>query len=361
MENACLSFLTPSLLTGDRTLVDVVVHELTHSWFGNGITHAHATHFWLNEGWTTYIERLLLQVLHGSAAARGFSYIIGAKGLTAALKQYKDVPRFQRLVIDYDIGEDPDDAYSEIPYEKGSNLILHIERTLGGLDVFLPYVKDYVKTFIGKNITTNQWKDHLYAFFARHGGPEKVKALDSIDWDAWFYGEGLKLPVEMEYDSTLAHAAYNLAARWNASRSVSPVIDLVFKKSDLDTFISTQIVVFLESLLDFPPLPCSHLVHLGNIYGMSSTTNAEIRLRFYNLVLSTPTSEAAAHFAPEATKWVVGDDGSNVIKGRMKFCRPVFRSVFQANERLAKEAWEKHRNKFHPIAKKLIDKDLALV
>ncbi|KAJ7454867.1 peptidase family M1-domain-containing protein [Mycena latifolia] len=361
MENACLSFLTPSLLTGDRTLVDVVVHELTHSFFGNGVTHAHATHFWLNEGWTTYMERLLLQVLHDSPAARGFSYVIGAKGLTDALKQYADKPQYQRLVIDFEIGQDPDDAYSEIPYEKGSNLILHLERTLGGLDVFLPYVKDYVNTFIGKSITTEQWKAHLYAYYTANGGSDKVKALDTIDWDAWFYGEGLTLPVKMEYDLTLAQEAYALADRWDASRSTSEVSDLDFKKSDLDTFNSNQIVVFLERLQNFAALPFAHIAHLGTVYGVAGTTNAEIRLRFYNLALSPPTSEAAVFFAPQAAKWVVGDDGSAVIKGRMKFCRPIFRGVFQVDEGLAKEVWEKNKNGFHPIARKLIDKDLGLV
>ncbi|KAJ7746548.1 peptidase family M1-domain-containing protein [Mycena metata] len=359
MENACLSFLTPSLLTGDRTLVDVVVHELTHSWFGNGVTHAHAKHFWLNEGWTTYMERLLAQVLH-SPAARGFSYVIGAKGLEAELKLRSSTPQLQRLVIDFAVGEDPDESYGEIPYEKGSNLILHLERTLGGLDVFLPYVKDYVNTFIGKSTTTEEWKAHLYAYYEKHGGAEKVKALDTVDWNAWFYGEGLKLPVAMEYDLTLAQAAYALAARWDASRSVPETPSLDFLKSDLDGFSSTQIVVFLERLQDSEPLPATHIKHLGTIYEIANTPNSEIRLRFYNLALSPPTSAAAAHFAPEAIKWVVGTDGSGVIKGRMKFCRPVFRAVFNAHEGLAKEAWEKHKSGFHPIARKLIDKDLGL-
>jgi leukotriene-A4 hydrolase len=120
-------------------------------------------------------------------------------------------------------------------------------------------------------------------------------------------------------------------------------------------------VAFLERLQDYPALPDTHIKHLGTVYGVSTSTNAEIRLRFYNLALSPPTSAAASHFAPEAIKWVVGTDGSGVIKGRMKFCRPVFRVVFQVNEGLAKEAWEKNQSGFHPIARKLIDKDLGLV
>ncbi|KAJ7616749.1 peptidase family M1-domain-containing protein [Mycena rosella] len=267
MENACLSFLTPTLLTGDRTLVDVVVHEATHSWFGNGVTHAHATHFWLNEGWTVYMERLLLQVLHDSPAARGFSFIIGAKA----------------LVDDLARGEDPDDAYSRC------------QRTLGGLEVFLPYVKDY------------QWKAHLYEYYAKHGGPEKVALLDSVDWQAWLYGEGLKLP-----------AAYALADRWDAARASADTANQRCRRSP------------------------AHITHLGTLYALSSSPNAEIRLRFY------------------AAKWVVGADGTGVIKGRMKFCRPIFKAVFKVNSALALETWAMHKAGFHPIAKRLIDKDLGL-
>ena len=58
-----------------------------------------------------------------------------------------------------------------------------LERLLGGLDVFLPYVRDYVNTFMGKSINTDIWKEHLYDYWRKHGGESKVKALDSIDWD----------------------------------------------------------------------------------------------------------------------------------------------------------------------------------
>jgi leukotriene-A4 hydrolase len=88
-------------------------------------SHAYASHFWLNEGWTTYMERLLQQFLH-SPAHRGFQFLIGAKALKDSLKGYANNPKYQRLVIHFEPGEDPDDAYSSIPYEKGANLILHL-------------------------------------------------------------------------------------------------------------------------------------------------------------------------------------------------------------------------------------------
>ena len=93
--------------------------------------HAEATHFWLNEGWTTYIERLLQSFLH-SPAERGFSYLIGSTALYEALNLYKDKPKYQRLVIEFEPGEDPDDAYSSVAYEKGGNFLLYL-----GARVFL--------------------------------------------------------------------------------------------------------------------------------------------------------------------------------------------------------------------------------
>ncbi|KAG6878671.1 hypothetical protein C0992_007685 [Termitomyces sp. T32_za158] len=356
MENACLSFLTPTLLTGDRALVDVVVHELTHSWFGNGVTHAHATHFWLNEGWTTYIERVLQQKLH-TPAHRDFSFIIGAKALKNSFQEFEKAPKYRRLVIDFKVGEDPDSAYSSIPYEKGANFILFLERKLGGLEVFLPYVKDYVNTFIGKSITTEQWKEHLYGYWEKNGGAEKIKILDSIDWDAWLYGQSQHLPVELEYDTSLAKETYSLASDWDAARSISDITQLKFKESDLKEFDSNQIISFLERLQSYPPLPLSHIRHLGALYKFSSTSNAEVRFRFYELALADAQSDSAKAFAADAVNWIVGaDTESGLIIGRMKFCRPTFRYVFKVNEALAVKVWQSKKDAFHPIAKRLIDK-----
>ena len=86
---------------------------------------ANASHFWLNEGWTTYIERVLQQLLY-SSAERGLSFVIGSKALIDSLKSYEDRPKYQRLSISFEKGEDPDDAFSSIPYEKGANFLLHL-------------------------------------------------------------------------------------------------------------------------------------------------------------------------------------------------------------------------------------------
>ncbi len=94
-------------------------------------------------------------------------------------------PQFRSLMIDYQLHADPDDGFSTIPYDLGANFILRIERQLGGLDVFRPYVKAYVQEFSGKSITTEMWKEHLYRYFGqRENGRELTKKLDALDWNA---------------------------------------------------------------------------------------------------------------------------------------------------------------------------------
>jgi len=318
----------------------------------------------LNEGWTTWLERVLQGTLHGPAE-RDFSYIIGRKGLTEGLEQFKDQPKYQRLVIPFEFGEDPDEAYSSVPYEKGSNFLLYLERLLGGLDVFLPYVRDYVRTFRGKSIRTDQWKAHLYSYWSKegNGGQDKIKILDSVDWDAWLHGEGLSLPVDISYDTTLANNAYLLAQRWYDSKT-EDVNKLDFSPTDLNSFTSNQKVVFLEHLATLAgpnSLPPTHIHCLAETYSTSitHTSNPEIRLRFYNLVLAA-TVEAAKKYAPDAAAWLVEKEGSG-LKGRMKFCRPVFRALGRVDMPLARKTFEENKIYFHPIARRLIEKDLKLV
>lgn len=65
MENPCLTFVTPCLLAGDRSLADVIIHEISHSWFGNLVTNANWGEFWLNEGFTMYAQRRISTILFG--------------------------------------------------------------------------------------------------------------------------------------------------------------------------------------------------------------------------------------------------------------------------------------------------------
>ena len=121
MENPRMNFLTPTLLAGDRSLVDVVAHELAHSWTGNLVTNATMDHFWLNEGATVWAERRILEALHGPEEAV-LSWAIGQTALDNEFERFGPGSPLTRLRTDLK-GVDPDDAFSSIPYEKGSRFL----------------------------------------------------------------------------------------------------------------------------------------------------------------------------------------------------------------------------------------------
>ncbi|MGZ3481382.1 MAG: M1 family aminopeptidase/hydrolase [Myxococcaceae bacterium] len=116
MENPRLTFLTPTLLTGDRSLVNVVAHELSHSWTGNLVTNASAEDFWLNEGFTVFAERRILEVLEGPEMV-ALHAAVGRQALDEAVANFRDRPELTRLRTKLG-GVDPDDAFSQVPYEK---------------------------------------------------------------------------------------------------------------------------------------------------------------------------------------------------------------------------------------------------
>ena len=129
--------------------------------------------------------------------------------------------------------------------------------------------------------------------------------------------------------------------------------NLKFQISILNPYF---IVVFLERLQSFSPLPSHLIIHLGDVYKFKNTFNAELRFRYYGVALSDPSSTAAKTLVIDAAKWLIGEDETGVVKGRMKFCRTVFRGVWRVDKDLAVRSWEKAKKNFHPIARKLIEK-----
>src|SRR5207248_1941145 len=114
MENPRLTFLTPTVIAGDRSLVSVVAHELAHSWTGNLVTNANAEHFWLNEGFTMYAERRILEAIGGRETSE-LHAALGRRSLDEAVARFHHHPELTRLVTELS-GVDPDEAYSQVPY-----------------------------------------------------------------------------------------------------------------------------------------------------------------------------------------------------------------------------------------------------
>ncbi|KAI9488525.1 peptidase family M1-domain-containing protein [Zychaea mexicana] len=347
MENPCLTFVTPTIVTGDRSAVDVIAHEISHSWMGNLVTTGNWEHFWLNEGWTVFVERKILAYLHGELE-RQFSAIIGWKALKESVNLFGADSPATILKPDLSSGIDPDDYFSSIPYEKGFNLLYHIEKTVGGPAVFEPFMKAHVEQFASQSISTEQWKAFLYKYMEEHHGKETVDKLNTIDFDTWINGKGMP-PVDPKFDTTLADQCYALATRWDEARNSDDLSG--FAPSDIEKFTSTQKIVFLERLTDCEPLPHRLLAKMDELYKMTEIRNADVRFRWQQLCVMASYKPIYPHIVEFVTE-----------QGRMKFVRPLYRLLYKAEggAELAKETYLKHRKFYHPIASALIEKDIGL-
>jgi len=186
MENPCLTFATPTLLAGDKSLADVVAHEVAHSWTGNLVTHATWEHFWLNEGWTVWLERRIVARVRNNddhlklAAQVGWNHlrddVARLTDNNGDANANTDTDRddngrdgrgpapFTRLVWPLRRGEDPDEAFSSVPYEKGFSLLLHLEG-LVGRDAFRSFAGAYIDRFKFCCLTSGDFVDFFNEYF----------------------------------------------------------------------------------------------------------------------------------------------------------------------------------------------------
>ncbi len=186
MENPRLSFISPSVVAGDRSLVAVIVHELAHSWSGNLVTNATWNDFWLNEGFTTYLERRLMEKLYGERRAR-MEDAIGYGYLTEAIADAKaaGLPQDSSLKLDL-TGRDPDEGTTDVAYEKGRWFLGYLEARFGR-PAFDAFLREYFDGHAFHSMDTEGFRKYLLAQLARQGAP----SIPVSEIDEWLYGVGM--------------------------------------------------------------------------------------------------------------------------------------------------------------------------
>ncbi|KAJ4265585.1 Leucyl aminopeptidase yscIV [Fusarium torreyae] len=337
MENPIYTFATPTIISGDRQNVDVIAHELSHSWSGNLVSNASWEHFWLNEGWTMYLERRIQAAIHGDAEF-DFSAIIGWKALEDAVELFGKDHEYTKLIIKHE-GVDPEDVYSTVAYEKGFHFLYYLEGVVGreNFDKFIPF---YFTKWSGKSLDSFEFKQTFLDFFNNLGNDEVSKKVAEIDWDGKFYTPGL--PPKPEFDTTLANQCYDLANKWK---------DAHFEPSakDLENFTANQKLVFLAEVQQSGSLSADRAQLMGKTYDFLSSKNVEILSAYYLIALKAQDS-------------AIYQDAATLLGrvGRMKFVRPLFRALNKVNRQLALDTFEKNKDFYHPICKGMVEKDLGL-
>lgn len=323
MENPTLTFMTPTVLAGDRSLVSIVAHELAHSWAGNLVTNKSWEHFWLNEGLTTYIENRIMRELLGDSAT---DVIVDnqIKSLETFIQgKMTDSPGETRLKTE--LGENnPDDTYSIVPYYKGMCFFVHLEGLVGGPVAFLPFLREYFHHFAFKSLDSYEFKDFFTGKF-----PEI-----SVDWDLWLHGEGM--PVQLpSINISLVLAQVQSLLDHFLDPGFTP------QPCDIADWSIAQVTLFLKKV-EKDPLP-QHL-QMATAYGLSTTRNKELQFYWLSIVLRL---KAENHYAE-----VVAMLSS---QGRMKYVRPLFRLLESVGEQsLARSIFAANKSFYSLIVRRLL-------
>jgi leukotriene-A4 hydrolase len=348
MENPCLTFVTPTLLAGDKSLADVVAHEIAHSWTGNLVTNATWTHFWLNEGWTRWFELSIMAEIQGDDRYFDLRASLGYEGLKDDVQRYLEAgePEMTCLVPPLE-GIDPDDSFSSVPYERGMNFLFYLQRKVGKA-AFQSFFKAYVLEYASKTITSHGFRLFFESHFAANPNAK------GVDWETWLVSPGM-LPEEPVYDLSLLDDVKALAADFVAGKN-DGCSSTNLPKQDFNAWPSLQQQLFLQTLLDAAdssgPLRMTTLDALEDLYGLTSKKNSELRFKWCKLCLKSGRTQILRTVADFL-----------VSQGRMKFTRPLYRCLMDTpaagGQELALGTFAANKDIYHPICRKMVASDMA--
>jgi len=328
MENPCLTFVTPTILAGDRSLTSLVAHELAHSWSGNLVTNATWNDFWLNEGFTVYFERRIMEQLHGRPYA-DMLQVLGEADLHQTLQELGPDSAATHLRLHL-AGRDPDDGLNDIAYEKGCLLLLAIERLVGRprLDAF---ITEYFARFAFQSMSTDRFAAYLTQALLT------AEEAARLDLSAWLDGPGLPPSAPVATSTRLADVDAALAQL----AAGTPPVALRYITTE---WSSQEWEHFLRGLP--PTLPATNLAQLDEAFRFTDSGNAELLAAWFPLALRAgyaPADAALENFLRHV--------------GRRKFLVPLYRALLgtPGGRVRAQHIYQLARPNYHSVATGTLD------
>ena len=328
MENPVVTFATPTIIAGDKSLISLISHELAHSWSGNLVTNATWSDFWLNEGFTTYIENRIQEEVYGREQAV-MEQVLDRRELEKELAEFD--PHDQILHIDLE-GRDPDDGTTRVPYVKGALFLRQMEEAFGR-PAFDEFLKSYFERFAFKSITSEEALAFIRAeLFDRH------PALgQQIPVQEWVFQPGLPTQAPNAFSASLEEVS-NLATLWAAGAIAASSLPA-------RTWNTQQWVEFLRVLPR--PLSVKKVSELDCAWYLTAIANYEILDEWLQIAIESEYQTAYSRL--ESFLYSVG---------RMKFLKPLYTRLMKMpqGQTRTREIYAKARPGYHPIAQTMIDK-----
>jgi aminopeptidase N len=323
MENPRMTFLTPTLLAGDRSLVDVVAHELAHSWTGNLVTNSNMEHFWLNEGFTVWAERRIQEALHGPEKV-ALDWAIGQSALDRDLERLGAGSPLTRLRMELS-GIEPDDAFSLVPYEKGSRFLTLLERT-AGRDSFDAFVRNYLRDRRFTSIGSEEFLGLVENRFP--GLPARVGARE------WLYEPGMPASAPAFHSATLESLAA-LAQAFASGKRPGP--------EQIAAWSPAETVVYLQRLPR--EIDAAGCAWLDKELALTGRGNYEILVEWLTVAAGSGYEPAFPRLREVLTR-----------VGRMKYLRPLYTALGRhpRTRALAREVFESASPTYHSLSRRVV-------
>ncbi|MEM7049688.1 MAG: M1 family metallopeptidase [Acidobacteriota bacterium] len=323
MENPRLTFATPTILAGDRSLVSLIAHELAHSWSGNLATNASWNDFWLNEGFTTYFEGRLMEAIEGPEVS-DMLVSLGYQDLEAEVEDLGSDAADTHLRLDL-AGRDPDDGMTNIAYEKGRFLLRYLEQSVGR-EAWDEFLRAYFDRHAFRPVTTEVFLADLEQYLI------PAAELESLGVREWIFGAGI--PASLQVPTSERFAAVDAQGEaWLAGGELDP-----------EGWTAHEWLRFLRALPE--DLPAERFAELDRRFDLTSTGNSEIAALWFERAVGAgygAVDEALEEFLTTV--------------GRRKFLVPLYRALIASPEgrQRANAIYQQARPGYHAVSQRTLD------
>ena len=336
MENPNLTFVTPALLAGDRSMSNVIGHEISHSWTGNLVTNKNWANFWVNEGFTKFMERKLDKNLLGEEMAK-LESIVGNNSLISAIKMFGEDSQFTCLSPDFS-GIDPDDGFSTIPYEKGYQFLVYLEERVGE-DLFREVMSKYIDTYKYKSVDWTDFKkiyeEHVTEKLNRRNAR---KILNGIDWNKWVTEKGFPT-YKMEFKSKYTGEVEDLIQQFLDNKEKPENALKLFK----DWHTNVKLTFLDEINKNIKDFDDNLILKIKKELNLVEDYNDDVKAIWYEITLEKGLNDEI-------------DNIKNFLQthGRLKYLKPLYLGWIKVNLEEARKFFDENKYLYHPIARRLI-------
>ena len=342
MENPTLTFVMPLIISGDKSLIGITIHEICHSWSGNLVTMKDWSNFWLNEGFDVFMETKVLELLKGKETAK-LHALTYKEMLNGQIKSMGESKSFSSL-HPYLVGRNPDDAFSAIPYIKGFIFLYYLESLVNNstdYDCFKKILRNYFEKFKYQSIIYEEFKEFFIEQINELLPSESEKILSQIDWIKWVEAPGYP-PIDIDFSNELDEEVKKMISLFNENKLPADFVD-IFKAWGEE--IKESFLAYLMS--DKKILDDEQYNYITNVLNLRKDFNGLIKFSYYLTIL-----KRAKNLEDEIKQDLIEFLGTI---GRINYLRELYPAFYMRDKNAALETFEKYRNFYHPMVVKYIE------